>query len=140
MRLVILAGVLIAGPAIAAPPPVGSDDWNIMAPYAKWVTTQHDSIGRWCCDIGDGRPVDARIHDDHWEAHITRDHFPDEPERWVVVPDSKINKEGNPTGSAIIWVLPDLDCTATGPMYSPSSCKPSGRPGVVQCFAPPSGV
>jgi len=104
--------------AAAAPPPVGSEDWQIMHPYAEWVTSQYDQRGRWCCDIGDGRPVDAQIEGDHWKVHVTPAHFPNEPDHWLVVPDEKITRGGNPTGSPILWLL-----------Y-----------GNVQCFAPPDGV
>jgi hypothetical protein len=116
--LALVGGILLAGTAQAAPPPVGSDDWQIMHPYAEWVTSQHDRRGYWCCDIGDGRPVEARIVDDHWEVHITKVHFPDEPEHWLAVPDGKITAGGNPTGTPIVWLLH----------------------GNVQCFAPPDGA
>jgi hypothetical protein len=102
----------------AAPPPPDSEDWKIMHPYAEWVTTQHDSFGRWCCDIGDGRPVEARIADDHWEVHVTPAHFPGEPDRWIAVPDDKITRNANPTGTPILWLFQSR----------------------VQCFAPPDGV
>ena len=106
------------------PPPVGSDDWKIMHPYAHWVVTQHDAAGRWCCDAADGRPVDATVatmvDDDgversHWVAHVTPAHFPNEIDHWVTVPDDKVLREVNPTGSPILWLY-------------------QGR---VQCFAPP---
>lgn len=140
MRSVLVAALLLAaGPALAAPPPVGSDDYKIMHPYAEWVTTQHDGLGRWCCDLGDGRPVEARIEDDHWLAHVTRQHFPNTTQvcpgplagpgssecaplgpdgAWVKVPDEKITRNANPTGTPILWLY-------------------QGR---VQCFAPPDGV
>jgi hypothetical protein len=111
--------VLALSPAAnAAPPPEGSEDYKIMHPYKEWVTSQHDLLGRWCCDIGDGRPVDARITGDHWEVHITKEHFPDEEDRWLAVPDEKITHGLNPMGTPILW------------MYQ----------GRVQCFAPPDGV
>jgi hypothetical protein len=112
-----LAFCVASTSALAAPPPVGSEDWNVMAPYKDWVTTQHDAKGRWCCDIGDGRPVEARIDGDHWEVHVTPMHFPDEQDRWLPVPDEKITRAANPTGTPILW------------MYQ----------GRVQCFAPPDG-
>ena len=118
LRLFVFAVVLgEVSVAHAAPPPVGSDDWNVMAPYAEWITKQHDTRGRWCCDIGDGRPVEARIVDDHWEAHVTPQHFPGEDDRWVPIPDEKIVR-ANPTGTAILWLWESR----------------------VQCFAPPDGV
>lgn len=109
---------VLAHAALAAPPPPGSDDEKIMKPYAEWVTTQHDSQGRWCCDIGDGRPVEARISGDHWEAHITPEHWPGEKDRWVPVPDDRVTRGVNPMGSPILW------------LYH----------GAVQCFAPPDGA
>ncbi len=114
----LVAALGIAHAAHAAPPPVGSDDWQIMHPYAEWVTSQHDRRGYWCCDIDDGRPVDAKIVGDHWEVHITKAHFPDEPDHWLAVPETKITAGGNPTGTPIVWLLH----------------------GHVQCFAPPDGA
>ena len=113
-----LAMMLVAGRAWSAPPPVGSDDWNIMAPFREWVTTQHDTLGRWCCDIGDGRPVEARIADNHWEVHVTPQHWPGETDRWIAVPDEKVTHNANPTGAPILWLYRSR----------------------VQCFAPPDGV
>ena len=110
--------IALSAPVQAAPPPVGSDDWNVMEPYAQWVRAQHDQRGYWCCDISDGRPVDARINGDHWEVHVTPAHFPGEPDHWLPVPQSKLIRAGNPTGTPIVWLLH----------------------GVVQCFAPPDGV
>jgi hypothetical protein len=134
----------LSAPAAAAPPPVGSEDYQVMMPYKEWITSQHDGLGRWCCDIGDGRPVEAVIGkmapgpvregewrlpgpapvspaadgDDHWWAHVTPAHWPGEIDRWVFVPDEKITHNANPTGSPILWLY-------------------QGR---VQCFAPPDGV
>ena len=134
----LLVILLVISAARADPPPIGSDDWKIMMPYRAWVEQQHDTLGRWCCDIGDGRPVEARIVDKdanaltnsppapeldhvvgtHWEAHITPAHFPGETDRWVVIPPWKIVSGANPTGMPLLW------------MYR----------GRVQCFAPPAGV
>jgi hypothetical protein len=137
----LLAALLfvVSWPAFAAPPPAGSEDAKIMAPFKEWVTSQHDTSGRWCCDIGDGRPVEARIDGDHWAAHITLQHFPDTAQVcpgpvagpgsaacvplgpdgvWATVPDEKVTRNANPTGAPILWLY-------------------QGR---VQCFAPPDGV
>ena len=105
-------------PALAAPPPEGSEDWKVMIPYKEWITSQRDADGHWCCDIGDGRPVDARIDGDHYEVHITGEHFPGEDDHWLEVPKEKITRGVNPTGSPIVWLWM----------------------GHVQCFAPPDGV
>lgn len=103
--------------AIAAPPDPKSEDGIAMAPFKTWITSQRDRRGRWCCDIGDGRPVEARVVGNHWEAHVTPQHFPGERDRWMEIEDERIVK-GNPTGQAILW------------LYH----------GQVQCFAEPQGV
>lgn len=117
IRVVCLL-VCLSAVAHAAPPPEGSEDAKILQPYKAWVTTQHDTSGRWCCDIGDGRPVDAQIEGDHWKVHITPEHFPGEVDRWENVPENKVTRNGNPMGLSILWLY-------------------LGR---IQCFAPPDGV
>ncbi len=127
LRLVLAAAAALAHGAAASPPAPGSEDGQIMAPYQSWITTRSDQHNNACCDIGDGRPVEAdlvtMIDDDdvrrtHWRAHVTPNHFPDQPDHWVVVPDEKIGPGANPTGSPILW------------LYK----------GLVQCFAPPAGL
>lgn len=117
----------VACPVCAEPPPVGSEDYKIMHPYADWVTAQHDAAGRWCCSPADGRPVEARtrtsidpdgVEREHREAHITPEHFPGETDRWVTVPDAIVLHTENPVGAPILWLY-------------------HGAP---RCFAPASGV
>lgn len=138
-RSVLTLALLFSAPAFAAPPPKDSEDWKIMQPYTEWVTGQHDNKGRWCCDIGDGRPVDSRITGEHWEAHVTWEHFPGllqvcggpiagpgsmpcQPMGpngvWLEIPTDKITRNANPIGTAILWLFQSR----------------------VQCFAPPDGV
>ena len=138
--MIRIAVVLVFAPmvAFAAPPPEGSEDAKIMGPYKEWATSQHDLAGRWCCDIGDGRPVDAEIFENcnlppgdvpdkcpaqmpigaHWWAHVTREHWPDERDRWMMIPDDKITRSINPIGVPILWLYQSR----------------------VQCFAPPDGT
>ncbi len=122
-----MAMALLVRAADAAPPPPDSEDGQIMAPYQSWIISRADRHNNACCDIGDGRPVEADMvtvvdEDDvkrtHWRAHVTPAHFPDQPDHWVVVPDEKIVPGANPTGSPILW------------LYK----------GLVQCFAPPAGL
>lgn len=124
MKLPLIAAItLYATTAQAAPPPVGSDDWNIMAPYKEWVTTQHDRLGRWCCSIADGRIAEARINGNgHWEARILHPETvaPEDgpvPPGYVEVPDERVLRVPNPTGFPILWIYK----------------------GQAQCFAPPTG-
>jgi hypothetical protein len=129
MRSILLAlgCVVMATGARGAPPPVDSEDYLIMHPYADWVASQHDRQGYWCCDLADGRPVDAQMRATvdsdgvervHWVVHVTPEHFPAEIDRWLTVPDETIIRGGNPTGAPILWLLH----------------------GNVQCFAPPDGT
>jgi hypothetical protein len=96
---------LAATTAHAAPPAVGSEDWEVMAPYAEWVRTQNAPDGHWCCDISDGRPVEARIYKGHWQIYITEEKFPRSPVGWANVPDDAVLRNANPMGVAIAWVL-----------------------------------
>lgn len=114
--------VLWAGAAQAAPPPVGSEDYELMHPYAEWVETQHNDKGYWCCNWSDGRTTDARINaDGHWEVHLTRQHFPDlSADKWMIVPDDKVLHHGNPVGIPIVWY--------------------SARMDLIYCFDPASGT
>jgi hypothetical protein len=124
---VFLAACLFTARTAAAPPAPNSEDAQIIGPYKEWVTTRTDQFRNACCDIGDGRPVEAdmvtmpdwdKVTRTHWRAHVTPAHFPDQPDHWVIVPDEKIIPGTNPTGSPILW------------LYK----------GMVQCFAPPAGL
>jgi hypothetical protein len=123
----LIAAALVRPTAMAMPPAPGSEDAQIMEPYKAWITTRRDRYENPCCDLGDGRPVDAdtvtvvdpdRVRRTHWRAHVTPAHFPGEPDHWIIVPDEKIIVGKNPTGSPILW------------LYH----------GLVQCFAPPAGL
>ena len=114
MRRLILALSLLASPALAQ-----SDDGHVRC-------------------FGDGRPVDAQIFENcnlppgdvpdkcpaqmpigaHWWAHVTREHWPDERDRWIMIPDDKITRSINPIGVPILWLYQSR----------------------VQCFAPPDGT
>jgi hypothetical protein len=121
----VLAAMLLGGgTTVAAPPAPDSEDAQIMAPYKKWIMTRGDQNGITCCEIGDGRPVDADIitipdnnllKHTYWRAHVTPAHFPGQPDHWVVVPDEKVVPGANPIGTPILWL----------------------HNGLVQCFAPP---
>lgn len=115
------SAVLVALPAFAAPPPEGSEDWQIMHSFRDWVTSQHADNGYYCCDLSDGRPVDARINKEgDWEAHVTDKHYPGASDHWVVVPRERILHRRNPVGVPILWYSIGTDH--------------------VFCFAPPDGV
>jgi hypothetical protein len=122
--VILAAALLSVGTTVAAPPGPESEDAHIMTPYKNWIMTRGDQNGITCCEIGDGRPVDADIvtipdnnlsKHTYWRAHVTPAHFPDQPDHWVVVPDEKVVPGANPIGTPILWL----------------------HNGLVQCFAPP---
>lgn len=108
---VILAASVASPAAWSAPPPVGSEDWEIMAPYAAWIETQRDQIGRICCDWSDARPVQVRQRLGKWEVQFVRprDLPPPYPDGWQVVPDHAVLRDRNgravvsPVGLSIAW-------------------------------------
>jgi hypothetical protein len=60
IELAFLAGALLALlaiPAVAVPPPKGSEadtELQRFTPEERaWLATQHDHAGRWCCQLGD---------------------------------------------------------------------------------------
>jgi hypothetical protein len=123
----LIASLLILRTAMAMPPSPGSEDARLLEPYKDWIATRHDRYQNPCCDISDGRPVDAdmvtivdadSVRRTHWRAHVTPGHFPGQPDHWMIIPDEKIIVGTNPTGSPILW------------LYN----------GLVQCFAPPAGL
>jgi hypothetical protein len=115
MRNALLAAVaaLTIGAAHAAPPAVGSEDYEIMHPFAEWVMHQNAPTGQWCCDISDGRPVEARTVGEHWQVYVTAEKFPGSTPGWHDVPDVAVLHNPNPTGVPIAWVIHDhLYCFA----------------------------
>ena len=167
--MIRIAVVLVFVPmmAFAAPPPEGSDDAKIMGPYKEWATSQHDLAGRWCCDIGDGRPVEAVIcqieprvmavpnepgcpldantpgaGDDRWWAHVTRKHFPDTGQICDGSPVEHGVRGGEPCRplppeGAWISIPDDKILRQANPTGVPILWLYQGR---VQCFAPPDGT
>jgi hypothetical protein len=126
IRIIVLVALFATSTAQAAPPPAGSEDALIMAPYKKWIERQNNTDGRWCCDWSDGRPVDAEICGDQWWAHVTPSHWPGAPDQWIEVPADKVLHTQNPVGQAILW----LRVAPPGPEV----------PLYVYCFSPPNGV
>lgn len=114
---VFVASVLFVVPGFAKPPAPGSEDAEILGPYAEWVQTQHLADGRWCCSVSDGRTVETKMSGDHWSIHITPEKFPGSHDHWVDVPPERVLRVPNPTGFPIAWVMNDI----------------------LYCFAPPSG-
>jgi hypothetical protein len=106
MRLLLAALVVgtssLAAPAFAVPPPVGSEDYQLTAPYGEWFRTLRNAEGTLCCTLSDCRPVQARISaDGHWEFLADPKHFTNGDGRWVRVPDDRVLHRPNPVGQPI---------------------------------------
>lgn len=103
MHRVLVFFVCLSSPVLAAPPPEGSEDWEIMHPYADWIQHQNGAQG-WCCDVADGRPVDARMSQNHWQVRLLHpETLPNAPAGWVDVPDNALLHGRNPIGFPIAW-------------------------------------
>jgi hypothetical protein len=107
MRLVPQAALslvlaALATGATAAPPPVGSEDYQLTAPYSDWFRTLRNVEGELCCTLSDCRPVQARVtQDGHWEFLADPKHFTNGDNSWVRVPDDRVLRRPNPVGQPI---------------------------------------
>ena len=120
MRRLIVIALLAATPALATPPPVGSEDYQVTAPYNDWFRLLRNAEGTLCCTLSDCRPVDARISaDGHWEFLADPKHFAGGNNTWIRVPDDRVVRKPNPVGQ-------------------PIACYVEGLPPF--CFLPPQGV
>jgi hypothetical protein len=117
MKYVIFSMTLIATTtAYSAAPPIDSEDYAIMKPYEAWIRGQYTADHKqWCCSIADGRPVEARMVDGHWQVFVTPEKFEGSTRGWLDVPDSAVLRGENPVGVPIAWVIRDkLYCFAPG--------------------------
>ena len=92
----IAAGLLLAAPALAEPPP---DADGTLAPWFQ--SLRQPDTGVSCCSIADCRTVDYRTDGDRYEAFIEG--------RWIIVPREKIlQRIDNPTGRAVLCWTPAM--------------------------------
>lgn len=120
MRAVLLALALLSCkplPAYAAPPAPGSEDWEVMSPFADWIRgLQRDGV--LCCTMADGRPVQARTKGEHWQVRWRPGQLEGAPTDWIDVPPSVVLRVPNPIGMPIAFWLG----------------------GALRCFVPPGGI
>lgn len=96
--------------ARAHPPPADSYEAQELGKFGGWFQAQAGPLGS-CCELGDGRVVDVRIHGNHCEVKflhpetITYAVKPD-PGIYYPVSDRVILRVHNPTGHAIAWWSP----------------------------------
>lgn len=121
----IAASLIVPPRAFAAAPPVGSEDYEMLSPFAEWISEQRDSGWRPCCDVADGRIVDVRVRDGRFEVlFLHPETLPEGRDRdgliwrrpvgWQSVPDAAIIKDAdgkpvhNPTGIPVAWWYLDV--------------------------------
>ena len=104
-RRVLIAGLLFAGFAYAAPPP---DPDPKLAPWFRGLRVP--GTGTSCCSIADCRPAESRVVDGHYEVFIQG--------KWLPVPPALIlERTDNPTGQAVVCWTPTAGilCFVRGP-------------------------
>lgn len=90
-----LALALVAGAAVAAPPPGARPE---LAPFFRSLI--RPDVGGSCCDATDCRITRARVTANGWQAM-------NQLGDWVDVPENKIIRgQANPTGEPILCWLP----------------------------------
>ena len=114
VALALCLALAACKPAYAAPPPVGSEDWAVMGPHKDWIEGLRRA-GIRCCDMGDCRPVAARIQGDRWQVKWREGQLPTAPLHWTDVPYDAVMRVENPIGPGI-------------------ACWNAGR---ILCFVPP---
>ena len=113
--ILIAALALIPTLALAASPPAGSEDDQLLSPYGpalrQAMPDAPDGTARpflytdSCCSTADGTAVDARpTNDGGWEVKFRNDRFPDAPKGWIKVPKEKVlHHWRNPSGLPLVW-------------------------------------
>lgn len=95
------ATAMVAAPDTAqalSPPPKGSEQWNLLAPYKDFIVNMRRASGGSCCDMGDGRGnfeehVETRYNADgevynHYKVTLDPEAFglPSGPEITIDIP------------------------------------------------------
>lgn len=102
IRIILAGALLLSVPVLAAPPPAGSPQAEMMAPYAEWIHgLTNPTTGQGCCSLSDCRVVDYRLTADGYEAFIDHQTFPGAPDAWLKVPEQVVVHRQNPTGFAV---------------------------------------
>lgn len=99
-RLIYVAILSLLAIAAIAAPPEHADP--ALAPWFESLQRPGGQGG--CCSQSDCRPVAWRIVEDHYEALLTPEMFPEVTEpAWIVVPaEVVLRQQDNPTGRAIL--------------------------------------
>lgn len=106
---------VVASTAVAAPPPVGSEDWEIMAPHAEWVRGLRSIYNVPCCDSSDCRPVEARATNNGWQVRWRPGQLEGAPIEWTDVPEEAVLARENPVGVPVAcWFGGRVACFVPG--------------------------
>ena len=104
-----LAAVIWGAAAQAAPPEPGSEDYEALVPYSEWINAQKTNEGGSCCTVDTDCRVVAKWKIEagaYWAFIEERDKkgfikFPGGPNTWMLVPQSVVKVEDNPTAMAV---------------------------------------
>jgi hypothetical protein len=86
---------------------VGSEDYELLKPYEKWISERVGKYGGLCCSLSDCRIVKTKQEKGEIQAYIANvdskgfPKFSEAPNAWLVVPSDVIQREENPTGMNI---------------------------------------
>jgi hypothetical protein len=122
-HLALAVALLLPLTARASPPPAGSEDFAILMPFKHWIASQAKpgQFGdkQYCCNISDGRLVEVRTVDNHYEVRpLHPETLNNPPHGWVRVPAEAVLRAPNPIGHPVAWFAGDS----------------------VECFAPAGGI
>lgn len=98
------------GPSLAAPPAPGTEDHKLLAPHSEWIQGLRRG-GMGCCDMSDGRAVEARATVSGWEVRWRPGQLAGTPAGWTKVPEEAILRVPNPVGAPVaFWHLGQILC------------------------------
>ena len=100
-RALAVLALLLPLVAHPAPPELGTDDYEALSPYARWIEAQVSHMGVRCCSLADCRIAEWRPKGAGVEVYLTEAKWPHAPNGWVAVPDVVIKRDENPTGRIV---------------------------------------
>ena len=112
----------------AAPPPVGSKQWDMGRPFKDFIVNMKNKNGGSCCDLSDGRgDLEERIlKDGRYQVRATNKAYdkyglPEEGE-WIDVPEEAIltAKHAEEVCKSVRAENPDNNTCKTPPFNTPS--------------------
>ena len=104
-------------PALGAPPAPGSEDHRVLSPHADWIHSLRRG-GVSCCDMSDGRPVEARIVGGVWQVRFRPGSLAGAPVGWVPVEDAAVLRVANPVGAPVaFWAGGRVLCFVPGVLF-----------------------